>query len=108
MRGILGNFPPWRNGNDWPGVSGQLFFRARNLFMFAQIMIAVFGVTAVWLTQQSNQDLKRYACFFGLLGQPFWVYATYSTEQWGMFILTLCYTYAWYIGLWNTWVAPKK
>lgn len=76
--------------------------------MLAQIMIAIFGVTAVWLTQQSNQDLKRYACFFGLLGQPFWVYATYSTEQWGMFILTLCYSYAWYIGLWNTWVAPKK
>lgn len=76
--------------------------------MTAQIFIALFGLTAVYLTQQSNERIKRYASIFGLLGQPFWVYATYTTSQWGMFFLTICYTYAWLVGFYNTWIKPRS
>ena len=76
--------------------------------MTAQIFIALFGLTAVYLTQQSNEHIKRYASIFGLLGQPFWIYATYTTSQWGMFFLTVCYTYAWLVGFYNTWIKPKS
>lgn len=69
--------------------------------MFSQIMIALFGVTAVLLTQQKNETIKYFAPFFGLAGQPFWLYATYSTEQWGMFFLSILYSYAWALGIWN-------
>lgn len=69
-----------------------------------QIAIALTGVVAIWLTQQSNEGWKRYACLFGLAGQPFWFYAAYSAEQWGILILTLFYTYSWILGIKNNWL----
>lgn len=69
-----------------------------------QIMIALTGVTAIWLTQQSNEAWKKYACLFGLVGQPFWFYSAYVAEQWGIFILCIFYTYSWYLGLKNNWL----
>lgn len=76
--------------------------------MIEQTMIAIFGVTAVWLTQQGRQEWKRYACVLGLIGQPFWFYATFKAEQWGIFALSFCYTYSWGLGFWNNWVSPWR
>ena len=72
--------------------------------MIEQIMIALTGLIAVGLSQQGNLELKRYACFFGLAGQPFWFYATLQAEQFGIFVLSLFYTYAWGMGLYNNWI----
>jgi len=69
-----------------------------------QIAIAFTGIIAIWLTQQSNNDWKRYACLFGLTGQPFWFYSAYTAEQWGIFALCIFYTYAWFIGFKNNWL----
>jgi len=69
-----------------------------------QVAIALTGGTAIWLTQQKNDSLKKYACLFGLAGQPFWFYSAYSTEQWGILSLTIFYTYAWWLGLRNEWL----
>lgn len=74
--------------------------------MIEQVMIALTGATAVYLTQQSREGWKKYACLFGMAGQPFWIYATYPTEQWGMFALTLFYTWSWWLGIKNNWL-PK-
>ena len=68
-----------------------------------QIIIAITGIVAIWLTQQSNASWKKYACLFGLAGQPFWFYSAYTTEQWGIFILCIFYTYAWMLGFKNNW-----
>lgn len=76
--------------------------------MIEQLLIAFTGVTAILLTQQSNEKLKKYACLFGLVGQPFWFYATYVSEQWGIFILCIFYTYAWGLGVYNNWIKNKK
>jgi len=69
-----------------------------------QIAIAVTGGVAIWLTQQSKENWKKYACIFGLIGQPFWFYSAYSAEQWGIFALTVFYTYSWIVGLRNHWL----
>lgn len=69
-----------------------------------QIAIALTGAVAIWLTQQGNDTLKKYACLFGLAGQPFWFYSAYTTEQWGILVLTVFYTYSWYLGLKNSWL----
>jgi len=69
-----------------------------------QVAIALTGVVAVWLTQQNNHTLRKYACIFGLTGQPFWFYAAYTSEQWGILILTVFYTYSWYLGFKNYWL----
>ncbi len=69
-----------------------------------QFAIAIFGVTAVFLSQSSVDKRRRYACIFGLIGQPFWFYAAWSSQQWGMFALCVLYTWAWGKGFWSNWM----
>ena len=69
-----------------------------------QLAIACTGMVAIWLTQQSRDHLKRYACLFGLLGQPAWFYSAYKAEQWGIFAVSFVYTYSWGVGLKNYWL----
>lgn len=72
--------------------------------MIEQIVIACTGVPAVWLSQQPNTNWKRYACLFGLAGQPFWFWSCIKAGQWGIFLLCILYTYSWYIGFKNNWL----
>lgn len=37
---------------------------------------------------------------------PFWLWATFHAEQWGIFAVSLWYTYAWCQGIYNYWLAP--
>jgi hypothetical protein len=69
-----------------------------------QIAIALTGAVAIWLSQQSNDRLKKYACLLGIIGQPFWFYATFKAEQWGIFALSFFYTYSWFVGFKNNWM----
>jgi nicotinamide riboside transporter PnuC len=66
--------------------------------------IALFGVIAVTLSQDSSPARQRYACLFGLAGQPFWFYAAWQSQQWGIGLLTLLYTLAWSRGVWTQWI----
>lgn len=75
--------------------------------MIAQIFIAVLGVAAVWLTQQQNESLKKYACLFGIASQPFWFYASWASQQWGIFFLSFVYSGAWLMGLYNYWLKQR-
>lgn len=73
-----------------------------------QIFLGLFGVTAVFLSQQKNIKYQKYACIFGLLSQPFWFYATYKAEQWGIFILCFFYAVVWIIGFKNYWIKAER
>lgn len=72
--------------------------------MVEQILIALTGVTAVFLSQQGNANLKKFACLFGIAGQPFWFYSAFTNEQWGIFLLCVFYSYAWGVGVYNNWI----
>ncbi len=69
-----------------------------------QIAIGFTGVVAIWLSQQSKEEWKKYACIFGMIGQPFWFYSAYKAQQWGIFILCFFYTYSWIMGFYNNWI----
>ena len=71
-----------------------------------QIGITFSGVIAVWLTQDKRATWRRWACIFGMLAQPFWFYAAWKAEQWGIFAMCTLYTYAWARGLWIHWLSP--
>ena len=71
-----------------------------------QIGITLSGVIAVWLTQDKRATWRRWACIFGMLAQPFWFYAAWKAEQWGIFAMCTLYTYAWVRGLWIHWLSP--
>lgn len=69
-----------------------------------QIGIALTGVVAIWLSQDKREEWRRYACLFGLTGQPFWFYSAWTAEQWGVFVLCFFYTWAWFKGFMNHWM----
>lgn len=69
-----------------------------------QIFIFFTGLIAIWITQQGNDKIKKYACLLGMAAQPFWFYATYKAEQWGMFLNSIGYTYCWGLGIYNHWI----
>ena len=39
----------------------------------------------------STKKWYRYGFVIGIIGQPFWIYATYVGEQWGMFLVSIWY-----------------
>ena len=75
--------------------------------MISQIFIALFGVTAVFLSQCHCQSKRRWASVFGLASQPFWFYTTYVAEQWGIFALSFLYAYSWALGFKNNWIKNR-
>lgn len=68
-----------------------------------QIAIAFTGLIAIWLSQDKRDSWRRYACLFGIVGQPFWFYSAYTNEQWGIFVLAFFYTLAWIKGIKTNW-----
>ena len=71
--------------------------------MLEQIIIAITGVFAIWLSQDADQNRRKYAPIIGLIGQPFWFYSSYASEQWGIFVLSFFFTAAWYRGYRTYW-----
>lgn len=76
--------------------------------MIIQLAIAATGVTAIWLTQSKSERVRRYACLFGIAGQPFWFASAIAAEQWGIFALCCFYSWAWSRGVWNNWLSPRR
>lgn len=74
--------------------------------VIAQAGIALTGVTAIFLTQSKSRQLQRYACLFGIAGQPFWIWSAIAAEQWGILGMCALYTFAWAKGVWLHWLKP--
>ena len=76
--------------------------------MLEQIGIALTGVVAIWLTQDADEGRRKWACIFGLIGQPFWFYSAWEAEQWGIFVLCAFYAVAWIRGFYNYWLKSSQ
>ncbi|MBB1599993.1 hypothetical protein [Variovorax sp. UMC13] len=75
---------------------------------FDQIAIPILGALAAWCSQERRESWRRWACIFGIVGQPFWFYASWKAEQWGIFAVSVLYGAAWIRGLWVHWIKPAK
>lgn len=75
--------------------------------MIEQIVIAICGIASVWLSQDSRRSWQRFACLFGLIAQPFWMYATWQAQQWGIFLLAFVYAAGWLRGVRTYWLAGR-
>lgn len=73
--------------------------------MFVQFALLSLSLIAVSLSQCERESMRRWACIFGLLSQPFWFVATFEAGQWGMFALAFCYTLAWLRGFYHHWLS---
>lgn len=72
--------------------------------MIDQIGIAIFGLSAVWLSQDHRAGVRRWAPIIGMISQPFWFYSSWSASQWGIFLCAIVYTIAWARGIYNQWI----
>lgn len=75
-------------------------------FKLDQSIILISGAGSIWLTQQKNAALRKYACFVGIVGQPFFIISAHDCKQWGMLALSIFYAYSWVCGILNFWVIP--
>jgi len=69
--------------------------------------IIVFSCLAIWLVGR-REPWRRWGFIVGLLGQPFWLWSSWQHEQWGIFAVSVWYTYAWMQGIWNFWIRPGE
>ena len=53
-----------------------------------QIAIAGLGAASIWLVGR-REHWRKYGYIVGLISQPFWLYASYKAEQWGIFVLSI-------------------
>jgi hypothetical protein len=72
--------------------------------MIEQAIIAICGISSVWLSQDRRDSVRRWACIIGFVAQPFWLYAAWKASQWGIFALAFVYAAGWARGIWNFWV----
>jgi len=72
--------------------------------MIDQILIAFFGVTAIFLSQDLRRSYQRWACIFGLAGQVFWFDSMIRAHMWGFVVLCCFYTALWLRGFYNYWI----
>ena len=72
-----------------------------------QLMIAILGGSAIWLVSR-KEKWGRWGYILGLASQPFWLYSAYSNKQWGIFTLSIWYTYSWSQGIYNFWIRRDK
>lgn len=71
--------------------------------MIEQIVISICGIASIWMSQSPFFDTRRWAPIIGLVAQPFWLYACWKAEQWGIFGLAFIYTAGWVRGIRTYW-----
>jgi hypothetical protein len=76
--------------------------------MIEQAVIVACGMASVWLSQDPLLERRRWACIVGLCAQPFWLYATWKAEQWGIFLLTFIYAAGWLRGIRTYWLVRRE
>lgn len=72
-----------------------------------QIPLFILSASAIWFVGR-KEEWKRWGYIIGLCSQPFWLYSSWTTNSWGIFCLSLFYTYAWGQGIYNYWLKNKK
>jgi hypothetical protein len=68
-----------------------------------QIVIVLCGVSSIWLSQSPDFESRKWAPIIGLAAQPFWMYASWIAEQYGIFALSLVYAAGWIRGIRTYW-----
>jgi hypothetical protein len=72
-----------------------------------QLMIALIGPLAVWLSQDQKIHYRKLACIIGLCGQIFWFHTSYTHHEWGIFIASIFYSLSWGKGVKTYWFKHK-
>lgn len=69
--------------------------------MISQLAIFLLSSASIWLL--SNPDPGIWGYILGWASQPFWIFATLRSRQWGMFAFSLVCGTFWLRGIVNHW-----
>lgn len=66
--------------------------------MIIQLLIVIFTCSSIYFISS-----KKYILGFtlGLCGQPFWIYTSFTNEQWGVFIVSIWFSLNHIKGIYN-------
>jgi len=70
----------------------------------SQIAIFILGVTSIILVARKN----KWGFVFGLLAQPFWYITSFVNKQWGVFFVSIIYTFSWIYGIYEWFFKNNK
>ena len=70
--------------------------------IISQFVIPILSCAGVYFVTKKDRT-RKYGYVFGLCSQPFWIYTTAYNHQWGLFALSLFYTYRWIHGIVTHW-----
>lgn len=71
---------------------------------FLQVFIAITGGLAIYLIKEPGRiSRERWGFTIGAIGQPAWLYVTFTAEQWGLLSLSVFFTWAWFTGARERW-----
>lgn len=68
-----------------------------------QILIALFGLSSIWLAMGLNPTGRRWAPVIGLAGQPFWFAFAIDAAAWGLLALVAAYSVVYLRGIYVQW-----
>lgn len=71
--------------------------------VYIQIGIAILSGISIWLLSLKSK-CRRWGFIVGLASEPLWIYVTFKEAQWGMFVLCIWFTYAYFQGIYNFWI----
>ena len=67
-----------------------------------QVGLLLFGAAAIYLVGlEPNNPYQKWGYVVGLISQPFWLYSSFKMRNWGIFYLSIFYTYSWGVGIVN-------
>lgn len=70
------------------------------LALVVQCWILITSAGSVLCMTRDGDHNHRLGCFIGLAGLPCWLMETFSSHQWGMFLLAIFLSYRYLRGLW--------
>ena len=72
----------------------------------SQVGIIFFGALSVYLVGRRDK-WQRWGYIAGLCSQPFWFVSSWKAAQWGIFAVSVWYTFSWLNGVWNYWIKTE-
>ena len=66
-----------------------------------QALLLIFSAAAIWLVTSKKKDWQIAGCICGVFSGPFWMWVTWTSGQWGMFILSIIVGGSYAKGLWQ-------